>query len=377
MLYSVLEHYDSIDTLQAVICDNTAVNTGHKTGAVTVLERLLDRKIHKLGCLLHWNELPFREIFKQLDGKSNSATVWVGPIGRKLSEELHLEPVVKFSPVATTLGQPEEEVMKDLSADQKLLLQYVLAIDAGKIGDDVLFTKPGPACLSRWLTAATRVLIIYTRTENPSTELQRIVAFIQQVYAPGWFTIKAQSSFLHGPRILFKLLQAVKKLNDPVCSAVFEDKLQNWAFPLLSENFLASMLYSNVEWDRKMAAWKINELKRVPGPPIGSARIQPLNFEAESWGQLISLSSAESEPPITKRLSEEQVNAMVKNPRACGALPKFPIHTQSVERAVKNVSEAAPMSWSVEKRHKSICATEDARAKRPFNNSKQDFVIDE
>ena len=197
------------------------------------------------------------------------------------------------------------------------------------------------------------------------------------MYAPGWFTIKAQSSFLHGPRILFKLLQAVKKLNDPVCSAVFEDKLQNWAFPLLSENFLASMLYSNVEWDRKMAAWKINELKRVPGPPIGSARIQPLNFEAESWGQLISLSSAESEPPITKRLSEEQVNAMVKNPRACGALPKFPIHTQSVERAVKNVSEAAPRSWSVEKRHKSICATEDARAKRPFNNSKQDFVIDE
>ena len=42
-LYSVLSEYDSVDTLQAVVCDNTSVNTGHKTGAVTLLEKLLDR----------------------------------------------------------------------------------------------------------------------------------------------------------------------------------------------------------------------------------------------------------------------------------------------------------------------------------------------
>ena len=57
-LYSVLEEYDSVESLQAVICDNTNVNTGFKTGAVTVLEKMLDRKIHKIGCLVHWNELP-------------------------------------------------------------------------------------------------------------------------------------------------------------------------------------------------------------------------------------------------------------------------------------------------------------------------------
>lgn len=81
-LYSVLSEYDSVDTLQAVVCDNTSVNTGHKTGAVTLLEKLLDRKIHKIGCLLHWNELPLREIVKQLDGKTLLAPSGLDPLAR-------------------------------------------------------------------------------------------------------------------------------------------------------------------------------------------------------------------------------------------------------------------------------------------------------
>ena len=368
----MLEEYNSVDTLQAVICDNTAVNTGHRTGAVTVLEKLLDRKIHKIGCLLHWNELPLREIFKQIDGKNASGTIWTGPIGSRLSEEdLHLQPVVKFEKVATTLEMPDPDVLADLSADQKLLLNYVLAIADGKIPETILHLRPGPPCLARWLTMGTRVLYIYTRTENPSIELQRIVAFIMQVYAPGWFSIKCQNSFVAGPVILFNLLKAVRELKDPVCLNIFKDKLQNWAFPLLSENFLASMLYSDVSWDRRMAAVQINHLKLLPEPTIGSQRIQPVNFAATSWGQLICLASAESEPPITKSMSAAEVTAMVEKQ---GSPPKFPIHTQSVERAVKNTSESATKSWSKEKRHKSIVTKSAARAKGPKSNSKKDFL---
>ena len=369
-LYSVLEEYDSVESLQAVICDNTNVNTGFKTGAVTVLEKMLDRKIHKIGCLLHWNELPLREIIKQLDGKNNSATIWIGPIGSRLSEDLYQEPAVEFKKVSTTMGEPPAEVMEDLSADQKLLLQYVLGIDAGVIPTNVLKLKPGPACLSRWLTMATRILIIYTRTQDPSSELQRIVAFIQQVYAPGWFLVKCQKSFVEGPRVLFKLLQAVRQLNDPLCSAVFEDKLEKWAFSLLSENFLAAMLYSDSTWDRKMAAWKICQLKSQPDTPIGSQRIQTVNINADKWSNLICLSTAEHEPPITKNMSVEEVEAMVD---IRGEPPRFPIHTQSVERAVKNTSEAAGSSFSKEARHKAIVVKTKARKERPHTDSKKDF----
>ena len=368
----MLEEYNSVDTLQAVICDNTSVNTGHNTGAVTVLEKLLDRKIHKLGCLLHWNELPLREVVKQLDGKNSSGTIWIGPIGKRLSEEdLHLKPAVNFKKVSTSLEEPAADIMADLSADQKLLLNYVLAIHDGKIPENIVNLKPGPPCLARWLTMATRVLYIYTRSEDPSSELQRIVAFICKVYAPGWFNIKCQSSFLPGPVILFDLLKAVKSLKDPLCTNVFQKKLQDWAFPLLSENFLASMLYSDSERNRFLAVLRIKQIRTEPELPIGSQRIQPVNFNAESWSQLICLASAESEPPITKSLSEAELEAMVANP---GILPRFPIHTQSVERAVKNTSEAATKSWSKEKRHKAIATKSAARGTRQKSHSKKDFM---
>ena len=131
------------------------------------------------------------------------------------------------------------------------------------------------------------------------------------------------------------------------------------------------MLYSDSERNRYLAVLRIKQIRTEPELPIGSQRIQPVNFNAESWSQLICLASAESEPPITKSLSEAELEAMVANP---GILPRFPIHTQSVERAVKNTSEAATKSWSKEKRHKAIATKSAARGTRPKSHSKQDFM---
>ncbi len=41
--FSVLEEYDSTDTLLAVLLDNTVVNTGYTGGLVACLERKLNR----------------------------------------------------------------------------------------------------------------------------------------------------------------------------------------------------------------------------------------------------------------------------------------------------------------------------------------------
>ncbi len=366
----MLKVYKSDDTLQAVISDNTAANTGHRGGAVVLLEKLLGRKLHKIGCLLHWNELSLRKIIIDLDGPTAAGNKWTGPIGATFTEDIHLKAPVQFQPVSTTVLRPSDQVMADLSTDQRLLLDYVLATSSGNLTAKIVHRKPGPACTSRWLTAAIRILILYTRTEKPSSEMQRIVNFIQNVYAPGWFAVKQQNSFLAGPKILFDLLQAAKALGDPECLAIFEDKLQKWAFPLLSENFLASMLFSDQIRDRRLAALRITELKSRDTPPISSQPIQQVNFAAEHWSQLITLTSADCEPPLTARLSVEEVQAMVEHP---GEPPKFPIHTQSVERAVKNTTEASKLFWSFERRHESIVAKSVARAKRPKSDSKQDL----
>jgi len=190
VLKEVLDDINSTETLKAVVCDNTPTNTGYKGGAVALLEKLLKRKLHKIGCMLHWNELPLRKVITDLDGKAVSATNWTGPIGKKLSEDIYQMAPVQFEPVASPLkGQTDilsKDVINDLSADQRLLLEYVLAISSGDIPGKFRYSRPGPPNLARWITTALRILIIYSRTEEPSTELTRIVSFIQGLVIPVW-----------------------------------------------------------------------------------------------------------------------------------------------------------------------------------------------
>ena len=79
--YQVLQAYDSIDTVKAVLVDNTPPNVGYKGGQVFLLCKLIQRRLHLIGCSLHMNELSLRAIFKILDGMSKSSTTFEGPIG--------------------------------------------------------------------------------------------------------------------------------------------------------------------------------------------------------------------------------------------------------------------------------------------------------
>ena len=278
-IFKVAEETKSTDSLLGVVCDNTIVNTGHKNGAVACLEKMRGIKIHKIGCMLHWNELSLKKLIIDLDGPTASGNKWTGPIGSQFSEDTCLKPAVPFRPVSSHLQRPPDDV-KDLSADQRLLLEYVMGISDGAIPPRIMHTRPGPVSTARWLTSASRILVLYARDLELSSEMRRIVNFILKVYAQGWFTIKAQTSFIQGPKILFDLLQYVKSLDDELCTAIFQDKMQKWAFCLLSENFLMSMLFSEREWDRRMAAMQICELKSGHAP-LDSQRIQKVNFAAE------------------------------------------------------------------------------------------------
>ena len=51
--FSVLQKFNSIESIQAVLLDNTATNTGPIKGLVVKLKELLKRKLHLIGCALH------------------------------------------------------------------------------------------------------------------------------------------------------------------------------------------------------------------------------------------------------------------------------------------------------------------------------------
>jgi hypothetical protein len=375
--YSVLEEFESVDSLEAVLLDNTATNTGFSGGLCACLEKKLQRKLHLIGCFLHINELPLRHLITQLDGKTISGNKFCGHIGQQLGEDIHRKDCVTFEPVPAEIVMPDTEFLQDLSDDQRILLEYMYGVSSGKIDDKFLHRKPGPVNHSRWLTTATRILYLYTRTVEPDSVLKLLVRYILKVYGAVWFNVKGQKSFTKGPEILFRMIQEVKEIDRtsdiPIANIVLP-VLQRNAFSCLGENFLASLLYSSNGDHRQVAADKILEIRSRPEQVVVTpARIPKLNFEADDWGKLIDVSSLNcQEPPCVRKLSNEEVEAMKTMP---ASPPEFPLHSQSVERAVKLTSEASKTSYIWEKKHKYIVAKIESRYRRPEFRSKQGYVV--
>ena len=95
-VYDALEEFDSLESIRAILVDNTSVNTGWKNGLVVKLEDKLGRNLHTVGRALRQNELPFHAIFKKLDGVTTGPRSFSGPIGKKCKENVHIKPQIAF-----------------------------------------------------------------------------------------------------------------------------------------------------------------------------------------------------------------------------------------------------------------------------------------
>lgn len=76
------------------------------------------------------------------------------------------------------------------------------------------------------------------------------------------------------------------------------------------------------------------------------------------------------EPPLTRKLSEDQLKAIIDVPLI---VPKFPCHTQMVERGVKMVTEAAANVYGHEAREGYIRQRINCRTIIPKFASKKDI----
>ena len=105
---------------------------------------------------LHTNALPLRHLMKFLDGKTNSNHTFEGPVGKSLDKVLDLEINPKFKPVTVGAAPIEldQDIIDDLSTDQKYGYRIVMAIRAGVVSVDLANMNIGPICHSRWLTFA-------------------------------------------------------------------------------------------------------------------------------------------------------------------------------------------------------------------------------
>ena len=143
---------------------------------------------------------------------------------------------------------------------------------------------------------ATRILILYTRTSNPSISLKLITKYVVQVYAPSWFNIRKNNNFVQGPALLYQKIQLIKSQSAEVQDMALKVVHRNGWFAEQG-TFLCSMLSSTEDHVRLKAVQLILKAKKQPPKKpklkilhgLRKLIVPEFNLNAEQWSDLIEL----------------------------------------------------------------------------------------
>ena len=370
--------YGVDETLNFIAGDSTNSNTGHKGGVFFFLEQFLNRRLFWLVCQLHTNELKLRRLINITDGKTNSKDGFTGDLGKMLPLVSDMERNFSFS--ALQEKEPvvnlDEDIVKELSTDQKYSHRIMKAIHTGNLDMDLACMSPGTICHSRWLTTANTFCLMWVSKHGLKgkllTRLRDIVSFIVQVYYPCWFKIKVCHSWVDGPDNVLYELSCLRTQKKSVRDVV-EKVVRSSAWFAHSECVLITMLCSNDVEERSWAVDKILFIR--DGGELGDKSPRPrklplLNLQAETLVDLIDWEGA-TEPVLTSDLTKEELDkfrgAEMKVPYLCN-------HTQGVERAIKEVTEASAAVYGADRRDGFIRGRAAHRELMPRLNSKQDLA---
>ena len=143
------------------------------------------------------------------------------------------------------------------------------------------------------------------------------------------------------------------------------------------ENILISLLASNDEEERRFGVFTIKDKIRK-GEEVGSSLPRkfdapPVNFKAQSLSQLIDWETVPlTEPLLTASLTSEQLTSFLDSPLEVP--PTWQCRAQSMERAVRKVSESSLMVVGEEKREGWIRCAEASRKVVKKPNTKADYM---
>ena len=152
------------------------------------------------------------------------------------------------------------------------------------------------------------------------------------------------------------------------------------AFFAHSSNLLVAMLAEeDDESIRKQAVDGIIEIRKIKehsniertDSGLSIFKVPKLNWDAENYTQIIDWDLKDfCEPPITMKLSDDEIRRFYSGDMF---IPNYPSQSQSVERAVKLVSDACTSAYAYEDRHQLALSTQAARKERQSYETKEKF----
>ena len=273
-------------------------------------------------------------------------------------------------------------VINDLSGDQRYAYRITKMITTGVVDEDLLQLRVADSCPSRWLTTGNRLGRLWVSkhglTGKEFKMLFLIVEWVVNAYFFMWFEIKIDSSIISGPYHKLKevkLIQGMKRKDEGSRKVkdIAKKFIEKGAWHAHSEHILLSLLCSDDEADRHFAINKITAIRN--GETYGDKSVRPftapkLNWNATSIRNLHDWQHA-TEPLITAQIPTSELSRFLASPLK---LPKIPGHSQSCERAVKEVTSASASVFGAKRREGYIFAKIKSRAIMPAMNSKKDLA---
>ena len=345
-LFEILQDLGATESCIVLGGDSTNSNTGWKGGAMAHLEKLLGHKCQWVVCNIHTLELLLKHLISSIDGPTSSKDGYTGTVGKLLSsvETMKYNPNFRALPSGEEFIQIPDEVVAKMSTDAKISYKLCHAVKSGSLPVDLQEIKCGPLSHARWLTSGERLVYMWTRdhglTGNDVKVLETLVKFCLEMYFKMYFDIKVKHNLVDAPHHIITMLRILRKQPKQVRDVVtFYVRSGAWyAHP---ENVLLSLLASSESKDRKFAVDQI--LKARGKSEFGDISVRPrktpkLNLSATTLTKLITWKADQvHEPVFTCSLTREEIEGFKNQPFPP---PNFTSHTQSTERAVKQVIDS-------------------------------------
>jgi hypothetical protein len=187
-----------------------------------------------------------------------------------------------------------------------------------------------------------------------------------------WFKIKSKHSWLQGPRHILREL-SLFRLQSQKVQEILLDTLKRSAWNSHSEAVLQTMICSQDREERDLA---INMIIMIRGRnTLGNTKPRPmklpkLNVEATQLKPLIGWKGIKK-PILTCNLTKDDI----KNFREeAMQVPYYCLHTQGLERSVKETTHASEAVYGFERRDGYIRGRVESRSLIFVLNSKQCLI---
>ena len=291
---------------------------------------------------------------------------------------MELNPHFRPLPGGEDLVEMPEHIVNSMATDALVSYKYVKAVKTGVLPQELAELKPGPIVHSRWLTTGEALLFLWTRHHGlvgrDAKNLETLVTFCLRSYFKLFFDIKVKHDLIHGPYHVLTQLRILQTLSKEV-KTIVTPYVRTGAWYSHSESVLLSLLGSQITKDRDFAVKMILKVrgKREFGDlSVRDRRTPKLNLQATTLHNTIPWDLKEvHEPVYTCKLSRAELKEILHTPFS---VPKFSLHTQSTERCVKQVTEAAAEVVGQDRRDGFVRARIHNREKMPKFRTKKDIL---